>query len=111
MTASVDQRITGPLNEVVQQLVKTFAPEQIYLFGSQARGDASGDSDYDVLVVVRDSDQPPYRRAQDAYRGLVDIAVAIDVLVFTRAEFDQDLPARASLPATVLREGRLLYAA
>jgi hypothetical protein len=37
--------------------------------------------------------------------------VPLDVLVWTRGEFDALVSVVSSLPATVLREGRLLYAA
>ena len=37
--------------------------------------------------------------------------MAADVLVWTRERFDSRLILQASLPATVLREGKLLYAA
>jgi len=96
---------------MVQRLVAAVNPERIYLFGSMARGDAGPDSDYDLLVVVAASDLPGYRRDQIAYRALCGVGAAKDVLVWTRAEFEcrQHLP--ASLPATVLREGKLLYAA
>ncbi len=99
------------LAEAVRRLVRTFSPERIYLFGSQARGDATPDSDYDILVVIPQSDQPRYVRAQAAYRALVGIGVPIEVVVLTRREFERELPALASLPATVAREGILLYAA
>jgi len=38
---------------VVQRLVTAYQPESIYLFGSVARGDADTESDYDLLIVVR----------------------------------------------------------
>jgi predicted nucleotidyltransferase len=98
-----------PLDEVVGRLVDALAPEQIYLFGSRARGDSQPDSDYDVMVVVRDSDLPPHRRAQIAHRALGGMRVAADILVWTRQEFDRFLPVPGSLAATVLREGWLLY--
>jgi uncharacterized protein len=98
------------LGQAVERLVAALSPEQIYLFGSQARGDATDDSDYDLLVVVAHSDEPSYRRAQVAYHALWGVRLPLEVVVFTRAEFDYQLPALASLPATVVREGRLLYA-
>ncbi|NDG76131.1 MAG: nucleotidyltransferase domain-containing protein, partial [Synechococcaceae bacterium WB8_1B_136] len=36
------------LNAFTQRLVEHFAPEQIILFGSQARGEARWDSDADL---------------------------------------------------------------
>lgn len=109
--ASPDRQLNGPLAEAVRRLVQTLKPERIYLFGSQARGEATQDSDYDILVVVPRSEQPRYLREQAAYRALFGIGVPIEVLVLTREEFERDLPVLASLPATVAREGLLLYAA
>ncbi|MGI8912224.1 MAG: nucleotidyltransferase domain-containing protein [Chloroflexota bacterium] len=103
--------VSGPLADVVRRLVAVLSPERIYLFGSQARGDATADSDYDVLVIVPASDQPSYRRAQTAYHALWDVHLPLEVVVYTRAEFEYQLPARASLPATVVREGTVLYGA
>ena len=97
------------LDETVRRLVDTFQPEQIYLFGSRARGDSQADSDYDLMVVVSDSDLPPHRRAQHAHLALRDVHVAADILVWTRQEFDHFLPVPGSLAAPILREGRLLY--
>ncbi|MGH7719849.1 MAG: nucleotidyltransferase domain-containing protein [Gemmatimonadaceae bacterium] len=99
------------LRQIVQRLVEALEPERIYLFGSRARGEAGSDSDYDVLVVVPRSDLPAHRQDQRAYRALKGIGVAKDVLVWTREEFESRSSVVCSLPATVLREGRLLYAA
>jgi predicted nucleotidyltransferase len=98
-----------PLGEIVRQLVDALQPEQIYLFGSRARGDSQVDSDYDFMVIVAESNSPPHRRAQLAHRALHRIRVAADILVSTRQEFDRFLSVPGSLAATILREGRLLY--
>jgi uncharacterized protein len=97
------------LDEVARQLVNALQPEQIYLFGSRARGDSLVDSDYDLMVIVGESDVPPHRRAQLAHHALHRIRVAADILVWTRQEFDRFLSVPGSLAATILREGRLLY--
>ena len=49
------------LVELVRRLVETFHPERIYLFGSRARGEGSPHSDYDLMVVVAQSELPGYR--------------------------------------------------
>lgn len=99
------------LRDVVQRLVELFQPERIYLFGSRARGDWREDSDYDLMVIVPHSDLPPHRRAQIAYREINGVGISKDILVWTREEFDRYSPVVASLAATILREGRILYAA
>lgn len=99
------------LDEIVRRLVDAFHPDRIYLFGSRARGDSGPDSDYDHLVVVSASSDPPYRRAQTAQDVLWGVWVAADVLVLTKAEFEARRSLRTSLPATVLAEGKVLHAA
>lgn len=98
------------LREVLLRLVEAYEPERVYLFGSHARGEAGPDSDYDLLVVVPDSAPPQRRRSRLAYEALWSTGTAADVLVWTRGAFEARLHLHASLPYTVLAEGRLLYA-
>jgi predicted nucleotidyltransferase len=99
------------LAEIVRRLVETLRPERIYLFGSKGRGDSSPDSDYDLMVVVPHASEPGYRLAQKAHSLLWGLGTAADILVWTREAFDGRLHLKASLPATVVREGTLLYVA
>ena len=99
------------LEEMVRRLVAAFDPDHIYLYGSRAREEAGPDSDYDLMLVVSASQVPRYRRDQQAFRALCGLGVPKEVIVLTRAEFEAGRKVTCSLPATVLREGRLLYAA
>ena len=99
------------LSEVVRRLVAAYHPVRIYLFGSVARGDAGPDSDYDILVIVPDTASPERRRSRIAYDALWGTGVGADVLVWTASQFDSRAHLAASLPGTVLREGKLLHAA
>jgi uncharacterized protein len=101
----------GELAAAVAHLVDAFQPKRIYVFGSQARGTPTANSDVDLLVLVATSDQLPHQRAQAGYTAVGAHRVPLDILVMTQHEFDARLPAVASLPATVVREGRTLYAA
>ena len=42
--------------ELIVERLSEFDPLQILVFGSRARGEARGDSDVDLLVVVNSSD-------------------------------------------------------
>lgn len=54
-------------DELFRPLIAHFQPRKVILSGSQARGDATEDSDYDLFVVVED-DTPPHKRWR-SWRG------------------------------------------
>jgi predicted nucleotidyltransferase len=109
--ACSDQNLEAILAELIRRLAAAYAPERIYLFGSHARGEAGPDSDIDLMVVVPDDAPPERRRSRLAYQALRGTGTAADVLVWPRQAFEECLHLPASLPATIVREGRLLYAA
>ena len=99
------------LARIMERLIDAYEPERIYLFGSKARGDYGPDSDFDLMVVVSDAAPVEQQRSRLAYEVLRGTGTAADVLVWTRGAFESRLHLAASLPATVMREGRLLHAA
>jgi uncharacterized protein len=101
---------TRALAGIVERLIEAYQPERIYLFGSKARGDHGLDSDFDLLLVVPDDAPAERQRGRLAYERLWGTGTAADVLVWTRERFDSRTCLRASLPGTILREGKLLYA-
>jgi len=98
------------LRAITARLSEAYRPDRIYLFGSKARGDDGPDSDWDVLVVVPDDASGERRRGRLGYEALWGMDTAVDVVVMARRAFDARRRLKASLPGTVLREGRLLYA-
>ena len=97
------------LAEVVRRLAQAYEPERIYLFGSMARGDEGPDSDYDLMVIVGDDSPSEKTRSRLAYQVLRGTGTAADVLVSTKTYFEERLHVAASLPATIIREGKLVY--
>ena len=96
--------------ELTRRLVESYSPVRIYLFGSEARGDAGPDSDLDFLVVVPDDTPEHVMRSSDGYMSLSDLEIPKDVIPWRQSDFEgRAAYVRASLPATVIREGRLLY--
>jgi predicted nucleotidyltransferase len=97
------------LKTATQKLVTEFQPEQIWLFGSHAWGNPHDNSDVDLFVIVRDSDETPIRRAQRAHRCLRGLRMPKDVLVETRQEVDRVKGVKTSLESFILSRGRRLY--
>lgn len=90
---------------IARQLKKEIGAEQVWLFGSQARGDSGVDSDIDILAVVPDSPVSRYRRAVTARKELSRFNVPMDVIVLTRDEWNKEIKAPSSLASAVAREG------
>lgn len=97
------------LEEIVDRLVRGWQPDELYLFGSQARGEADEGSDVDLLLVVPDSDLPRHRREALSYDLLWGLTTPVDIIVLTQAEVQRGRKVRTSLPSTVQNEGKLLY--
>ena len=97
------------IDEITRRLVDYFHPERIYLFGSAARGDDGPDSDLDFGVVLPD-DAPLSLYRPGVYQALWGVGTAADVVRWPASEFDaRATHVAASLPASIVREGRLLY--
>ncbi len=95
--------------EITRRLVEYYHPERIYLFGSVARGEDGLDSDLDFCVVLPD-DAPESLYRPGVHRALWGIGTAADVVRWPASDFDTRAAyVRASLPATISREGKLLY--
>jgi predicted nucleotidyltransferase len=61
----------------------------VRLFGSLARGDQTGTSDVDILIVLHyASEADPHRRILN-YLPYFDLSRGTDFLIYTRAELDR----------------------
>lgn len=101
------------LRDMVKVIVDEVDPEQVILFGSHARGDASADSDVDFVVI----ESSPFGAGRDRrleaarlWRALADFDVPKDILLYSgdEAEYWRDsvnhVLARTSRGENSLRE-------
>jgi predicted nucleotidyltransferase len=103
--------------EITERLRDYYRPERIYLFGSAARlfgsaarGEDGPDSDLDFCVVVPDDTPEELLRSGDIYTALGALGYPKDIIPWRRSDFDgRAAHVVASLPATIVREGKLLY--
>ena len=98
------------IQQAVKRLVVAAKPSKIILFGSYARGDATEDSDLDLMVI----EQEVANKFDEMVRlrnVMGDMGVGVDLLVYSDGEASR----RSQVPGTVLyralKEGRVIYAA
>jgi predicted nucleotidyltransferase len=97
------------LTEGIRRIASALNPEKIYLFGSHAWGIPTSDSDIDLFVIVKESQQPAYRRSREAYRSLRGLREPFEVIVRTISEVEKSRTVASSLVKKVLEQGKLLY--
>ena len=100
------------LRRMVSAIVDAAEPEQVILFGSQARGDAGPDSDVDLVVVETEPFGPGRDRGTKVtrlWRALAKFHVSKDILVYSLDEVDYWRDSLNHVLARALREGKVLY--
>jgi len=107
----IPENILSPkiLDQIVERLVEGLHPDRIYLFGSQARGQATQSSDFGLLVVVPESNLPRHQREALSYDLLWGLTTPVDLIVLTKDEFNRIRRVKTSLASTVQAQGEILY--
>jgi uncharacterized protein len=91
------------IEEITRRLVEFYTPVRIYLFGSEARGEAGPDSDLDFLVVVPDDAPEDKLRPGAGRRAVRGTGFAKDIVPWRKTDFeDRAAWVKSSLPATVV---------
>ena len=81
----------------------------IIVFGSKARGDATADSDLDLLLVIDEGDWHVKSEIADiAYELSIGTDVVPSVKVYTRAEWEELRESESPFREEVTREGLLV---
>ncbi|MBK8396920.1 MAG: nucleotidyltransferase domain-containing protein [Leptospiraceae bacterium] len=101
-------QLTKYLNEMHAIIVQKFSPERIYIFGSFARGEATNDSDLDLLLEFKEI--PNKRNLTIQIRkALADIPCAKDILVATPEEMENYKDKNWSIYSQAQKEGKVIY--
>ncbi|MBF0611316.1 MAG: nucleotidyltransferase domain-containing protein, partial [Magnetococcales bacterium] len=77
-----------------------------------ARGDATPDSDVDLLIITREGYGLHNSRRQAMarlWRLLADVPIAKDIVLFSRNEVEEWRTAKNHLIARAMQEGKALY--
>ena len=96
------------IRQMAGEIAKAFNPDKIILFGSYAKGNATAESDVDLLVIMESSDPPPLRSV-GMYRLLNGYMIPVEIMVRTPAEIERYKDVPFSVIHTALRDGITLY--
>ena len=107
MPTSSVENVPAPL---LSRIIDAMRPEQIWLFGSRARGGARPMSDWDLLVVLPDDATEDELDLMHAWQTVRDLRIPADVIPVRRSEFEEARDHAGTLVRTVVAEGRQIYA-
>ena len=93
---------------MVDRIVELFHPNQIILFGSQARGSTTEFSDVDLMVVLNHIPNK-YQTTIEILDSLDDVPISIDIIVVTPGEIEREGDVVGTIAYEALREGRTVY--
>ena len=103
------------IEEIISRL-SDLEPHKIVLFGSQASGTSGDDSDIDLLVVldsnaISQTYEEKMAKKLSVRDRILDIskAISVDLVVYTKAEYEMLAAARGSFVGEVDTTGRVLY--
>jgi Nucleotidyltransferase domain len=91
------------------RLVADLKPESIWLFGSRARGDARPDSDFDLLVVLRDGLPDEEYSHYAVARPVVACGLSCDIVPASCSTFAGEKDVNGSFVNAIVSEGREIY--
>ena len=96
------------IDEVATRIASRFNPYKIILFGSYANGTPNDDSDLDLLIV-QDSDLPMQKRGLDIRMALIGTKIPLDILIYTKLEFEQEKSKNSSFFNSAIKNSKVLY--
>jgi predicted nucleotidyltransferase len=95
------------IQEFVDKIVEEFAPQRVILFGSHARGDATPDSDVDLLVVMPTKKEAIEQAVE--VRQRIRRSFPLDLIVKTPEDVAWRLSLQDCFLTTIMTEGKTLY--
>jgi uncharacterized protein len=88
------------LRRTVQIIADYYAPDHVYLFGSQSKGTSSEVSDIDMLII-KDTPLPREQRGLEIAGLLANQSHPVDMLFITPEELEQELKVKHSFIGSI----------
>lgn len=96
------------LQQAVDRIVAAAQPSRVIVFGSYGRGDATEDSDLDLMVIAPEVEDK-YAEMIRLQRVVGRVGTGVDLLVYSEAEVEERRDWCTSPVYWALREGKTMY--
>lgn len=96
------------ITDVVKKIAEIFQPEMIVLFGSYVRGDATPDSDVDLMVVMQ-VEGSIRNKTNEIDLALAERTIPLDLIVITPEMYQQQKNYPGGIIRQALSEGKVVY--
>lgn len=96
------------INQIVKAVLSVIVPDKIILFGSQAYGNPSKSSDYDILII-KDGLQNHYELLKKLYRNMIEVDAAVDIILKDTQEVEESKQRVVSVVKEALIKGTVIY--
>jgi predicted nucleotidyltransferase len=95
---------------MIARIVDVPRPEQLWLFGSRARGEARPDSDWDFMAVLPDNAPEQDLEMASVWKRLRDLRLQrVELFTMTRSEFEAWKGSLGTLAEIVASTGVLVH--
>ena len=94
------------IQSIIKNALLDIDYKECLLFGSQARGDANKDSDYDILIIIHDTISPKDKfKLINAIRNkIAPFMLPVDIIIKSVEEVERQKNLRGSLVRNALSE-------
>ncbi len=98
-----------PIQPLLARIVEKYRPEQVWLFGSRARGNGRTDSDWDLFIVAPDTTDEHDLSPAVAAELRKGTGVYADLVPCRASDFHEDCTVVNTLCNEVVCDGVLIY--
>lgn len=104
---SKDKEIQNAFTDIIQSIIRNYAPQKIVLFGSYAKGEAHEGSDID-LMLIKETSKRFIDRIADVIK-LNNTLISLEPLVYSPWEFETMKKEKRDFILTIEEEGIEIY--
>lgn len=105
----INIKLDSRIQDIADQIVENYKPEEIILFGSTVRGTAGKDSDVDLLVVKENVPSIGIERRWQLRKLVKKDKIPVDFLVLKRSELRKRLKLGDPFIENIINKGKVLY--